>query len=169
MVDPQDHSRGVLIDFDHAIRPSTNEGGVGYISVGLRCMALDLLVLEDRPLHEYKHDLESFLWSFFDIVFNWSHGVRVKKKTNNDSWVCFPLETMRGVKRDFLSRVSDGGSNEIAQFCTQLGFPDLGLTNFAVQWSDSIKRGEALSYEDVRVGLKGVIAQYPRPRKSGPN
>ena len=81
MVDQADHSRGVLIDLSHAIRVEVETDRLGYLSMGQRCMALDLLVATRRPRHIYRHDLESFSWTFWDITFNYSGGIRVSRKT----------------------------------------------------------------------------------------
>ena len=179
MVDALDHSRGILIDLDHAIRTDEDEDGFGYVSLGQRCLAMELLRLDKPPVPLYKHDLESFLWSFWDIVLNYVRGVKVlpHEKYTSYSWGDGSLEEMWQAKSAFLTAL-DGGPEPLAteayqryaqRFCLAAGgTASQSLRNFLKSWSRSYrefyvvdtKGAELLDYEDVKDGIERMLARY---------
>lgn len=163
MVDPKDPSRGVLIDFNNAIREGEGIDRVGYLSVGQKCMALELLAAENRPLHTYEHDLQSFLWAFWDIVLNYCRGVRVLRPDphNNTAWGRSTLQVNKVEKIGFLRLLDEQQTESIPIFCEELGSKDNGLNDFIFRWSASIDDNKPMGYNDVVAGLEQVISGFP--------
>lgn len=159
MVDASDPSRGILIDLDHAVRRDYPEDGFGYVSLGQRCMAVELLVLKKPPAPTYKHDLESFHWSIWDIVLNWVNGIRVKLDEDEDkdvpydnyTWGDGSLANMKEAKEAFLRNVGNNEGrhdeetaysrevhNLLSRFCVSIGGTSENLEAVLRIWADSL-------------------------------
>ena len=167
MVDLKDNSRGVLIDFNNAIRVGENDRDrIGHLSVGHKCMALELLVAKNRPRHDYKHDLESFLWSFLDIVFNYRHEDRIQRPEphNNTNWGESRLQDKKNAKIMSLKDMGTSHNRLVSVFCEELGSEDNrsnnALNNFILRWSKSVHDEKPLQYNDVVGGLQHAISRF---------
>lgn len=102
MVEQDDDSQGVLIDLDLAVR--TDDNRIGFRSnTRTQCtafLAMDLLT-QSPPLHQYRHDLESFFYVLVWIACHWDSGVQIETG-GLTAWHTGTYLAMRQAKRGFL-------------------------------------------------------------------
>lgn len=96
--------RGILIDLDFASGPEDDTTYIPDIvpfSFSIPFLALDLLEEGRRQPHMYRHDLESFLWTFLWLILG---NARVETKAFSLTWWQVGSQNMIAeAKRRFLS------------------------------------------------------------------
>jgi hypothetical protein len=140
MVDASDHTQGVLIDLDFAVRVTPNGDPVDGKTLPragtLIFRAFDLLTPEKPVKAYYRHDLESFFYTLFWIQLHYVNGERLKHPEADDFDFDFDgtWRTTQNRKSGFLV-----GS------CCPGGY-ELPLTPLRNQWLTPMRRlfGEAV-------------------------
>ncbi|KAK7577000.1 hypothetical protein V3481_015559 [Fusarium oxysporum f. sp. vasinfectum] len=89
-----DLSKGILIDFDNAMDVEIEPEKPYSLSGTKTFMAIDLSRgSDDRVLHTYRHDLESFFYVPWEVVWrNWPEIAEEKKDISNDNFVAILAE-----------------------------------------------------------------------------
>lgn len=158
MVDANDRSKGILVDFDDCVRESEANDARGYSAVGTHCMAINLL-RDPPPRRTYEHTLQSFFWAFWDIILNYLNGIRILPSPN-EKWHEGTLESMRGAKALFIDVIDEDvetqRQKDAEKFCAGLGADSVAFAKFMLAWTNN----EAIGYQQRSHGWNVLTLQH---------
>ena len=160
-VDRQDHTKGILVGFTHAIelaKPSRPR----LMSVGLHGVAMDLLRGMAQP--SYQLELESFFWSINHIVQNNRRNVPIATLATA-RWHQRRLVDMQKEKELYLDDFVKAHEAQFMSFSASLGAHHAGLFDFITKWADALVIARAThcappTYRDVISWLEDAIGFY---------
>ena len=75
---------------------------------------------DDPPVHQFQHELESFVWSIFFIQSGFRCGRRVLD-SDLEKWYIRDWDSIRTAKQRFLKMNGNSASNNAGQFAESLG------------------------------------------------
>lgn len=102
----------------HKSSPSTGEPFVNSVTHHVACLPLDRCS-DHPPVHQFQHELESFLWSIFFILSGFRGGRRIVNR-QLEKWYTGDWGSIISKKRNFLREEAQCAPSA-AQFATSLG------------------------------------------------
>lgn len=112
------------------------------------------------PVHQFQHELESFIWSVFFILSGFRCGRRVVN-TDLEKWYVGDWKTVENAKRGFLRQVRDGGTFA-GEFAESLGVDQQPLVAFSRSLANMLAHPEQLRAAPIFSALQEARDAYAK-------